>query len=262
MVKALIDGDVVCYACGFAAQKTVHDVWTGQEWMEFDRVPYWADEVNTYVKAEPLSHCLHTVKQMLHRILRAVEAEDYAIFLTGRANFRLDIDPEYKANRKDAPKPIYLQDIRDYLTKNWQALVVDYMEADDALGLMQADDTVICTIDKDLDLVPGKHYNWKREEMYEVSDEEASRKFYTQLLMGDRVDNIKGVPGIGIKKAEKILADCECAAEMHDRVLGIYLEKFEEDGKKEFIKNARLLWIRQRDQEEPPINPDGEEKTG
>lgn len=261
MTTALIDGDVICYACGFASQRTKHDVWTGQEWMTYDKVPKWAEEVNTYVEAEPLSHCLHTVKQMLHRVLRAVSAKDYTIYLTGRNNFRMEVDPEYKANRKDTPRPIYLQDIRDYLVKNWKTVVVDGMEADDAMGLAQTYKTVICTIDKDLDLVPGDHYNWKRDERYDVTREVAIRKFYMQMLVGDRVDNIKGVPGIGEKKASKILAGAETPQEYHDRVFGIYKEHFEDAGT-EFLKNARLLWIRQHGQEEPPVSVDGEEEAG
>jgi 5'-3' exonuclease len=39
-----------------------------------------------------------------------------------------------------------------------------------------------------------------------VSPEEADHWFWTQCLTGDPVDGYKGVPGIGAKGAEKILA--------------------------------------------------------
>lgn len=63
--------------------------------------------------------------------------------------------------------------------------------------------TVICTKDKDLDMISGLHYNWtKDKEPYEVSEQQALKAFYSQLLTGDRVDNIQGIKGIGNKKAE------------------------------------------------------------
>ena len=65
--------------------------------------------------------------------------------------------------------------------------------------------------------------------------------FYTQVLTGDRTDNIPGLHGIGPKKAAKILKGLKTEHEMFDAVLKAYdndLEYLTEQGK--------LLWIRRK----------------
>jgi len=65
------------------------------------------------------------------------------------------------------------------------------------------------------------------------------RFFYTQLLTGDRVDNIIGLKGIGPVKAAKALADLTTDIEMYNKVVEMY------DGDKvRVLENARLLWLR------------------
>jgi DNA polymerase I len=43
------------------------------------------------------------------------------------------------------------------------------------------------------------------DEQMEISEADADKAFFTQVLTGDPVDGYKGVPGIGPKKAETIL---------------------------------------------------------
>jgi len=104
------------------------------------------------------------------------------------------------------------------------------------------------SIDKDLDMISGLHYNWtKNKEPYEISESQAIRSFYIQLLTGDRVDNIQGIRGIGNKKAHKILHGIEEEQEL----LKTVLEEYEKAGytKENLINNGRLLWIRRKKKE-------------
>lgn len=250
-MKALIDGDPPVYACGFAAE------------------------------GEELSHALHNVKRLINNVLKATGADEYSIFLTGKNNYREEVATivPYKGNRDPSHKPTFYQDIRDYMENVHDAKVVDDMEADDALGIVQYqtalqrmqdrsdyqfdnthdfEETIICTIDKDLDMIPGWHYNWKRDEKYFVTYEEGEIFFYTQLLTGDPVDNIKGVPKIGPVKAKKILDGATTEVERFNRVRMAYVDyqsKLEENegiSEKEILEkadaqmkeNATLLWIR------------------
>ncbi len=82
-----------------------------------------------------------------------------------------------------------------------------------------------------------------------VSDFDGKKFFYTQILTGDRADNIVGLYGVGPKKAEKMLADCETEADMYEECLHQY--GGEED---RVIENARLLWLRREPDQlwEPP----------
>jgi 5'-3' exonuclease len=68
----------------------------------------------------------------------------------------------------------------------------------------------ICvTNDKDNKQTIGEHYDPVKKEAFYVTQEEADRWFYYQLLVGDTVDNLKGVVGIGKKKAAKLLQQAE-----------------------------------------------------
>jgi DNA polymerase-1 len=95
-------------------------------------------------------------------------------------------------------------------------------------------------------MIPGKHYNWmlqrlgkviREARIYNVSLEEADRFFWTQLLVGDTTDNIKGVPGIGPKKAEALLRECSGNQECYEKIK----ELFSCD--EELDMNAQCLWI-------------------
>ena len=213
-MKALIDADIVAYRVACTLQ-------------EDDAEDF------AYARAEDL----------VDQILVNTEATEYRLFLTGKDNFRYTIYPEYKAHRPKE-KPFWLEKCRQYLIATFNAEVVDGQEADDAMGIAQTEDTVICSIDKDLLMIPGRHYNFVKDEYMEVSPEKAMRHFYTQCLTGDRSDNIKGIEKIGPKKAEKLLANCVTEKEMFDVVREAY------SNDEEFIMNARVLWIRRKENED------------
>jgi len=175
--------------------------------------------------------------KLMQDICDATNSDNYRAFLTGRNNFRKRINPEYKANRKDTVPPRYLQQCRDFLIQNWNAEVTEGCEADDALGMAQNNDTIICTLDKDLDMIPGLHYNWVRSEIYEVNEVDALRNFYKQLLIGDRSDNIFGVAGIGKVKAARLIDPLEYEEDMYKVVRDLY----NDDDR--LCLNSECLWI-------------------
>lgn len=212
-MRALIDADIVAYrvAC------TLQD-----------------DDAQDFAYAR--------TEDLVDQILVNTEASEYNLYLTGKDNFRYSIYPEYKAHRPKE-KPFWLESIRQYLIATFNAEVVDGMEADDALGLNQTEDSVICSIDKDLLMIPGKHYNFVKDEFYDVTEFDGLKHFYKQCLMGDRSDNIKGIEKIGTKKADKILAECETEKHLFDAVRNAY------GNDEEFKMNAQVLWIRQKGKE-------------
>jgi 5'-3' exonuclease len=57
--------------------------------------------------------------------------------------------------------------------------------------------------------------------------------------MGDRIDNIVGIHGIGEKKSEKILKDCTTEQEFYDKCVEMY-----EGDEDRVIENGRMLWLR------------------
>lgn len=185
-MKALLDGDICAYRTAAASEE--------------------AD----------LNICLLRLDRMIREILHVTESDTYEIFLSGEDNFRYNIFPEYKANRKDTVRPKWLQPCREYLVTEWNAKLAHGCEADDMLGMHQTEDSIICSIDKDLLMVTGKHYNFVKNEWYTIEPWEGLKRFYTQLLTGDSSDGIPGVRGLGPKKAALLLEGCETEADLFD----------------------------------------------
>ena len=100
------------------------------------------------------------------------------------------------------------------------------------------------TIDKDLLMIPGEHYNFVKKEFQRVEYLQGLKHFYMQCLQGDRSDNIKGIPGIGPKKAESILSGCVTNQAMFNAVRYAY------SNDEEFLMNGRVLWIRRNPDED------------
>jgi hypothetical protein len=214
-MKALIDGDILVYRVAFASQ----------------------EETEVIAKAR--------MSAFVEELITPSNISSIEGYLTGRGNFRNEIavTATYKGNRKDVAKPVHYQFLRDYLEKEWGFLMVTGQEADDAMGIkaytMDDNDYIIMTIDKDLDMIKGWHYNFVKKEKYFVKEEDTMRIFYKQVLTGDRTDNIEGLKGIGPVKAERILKECNTEEEMYQAVLKAY-----EGNEERVLENGQLLWIR------------------
>ncbi len=156
-------------------------------------------------------------------------------------------------------KPKHLEGLREYLVVSWGATICDGYEADDQLGMESQkesnDKVVICSIDKDLLQLRGTHYNFVRREVKEIDDLSGAVQFYTQLLVGDPTDNIRGCPGIGKVKAEKALRGCNTERQLYERAVECYKHVYKDQWEKELQLNAQLLyiWKEPEDQwKEPP----------
>jgi 5'-3' exonuclease len=213
-VKALIDADIVAFSCSAYNEQWGWDA------------------------------CVNDMDDMLERIMTTTNSDTYTMFLSGSHNFRYDINPEYKANRKDKIDPKYRQDAKAYLIEVYGAILCDGIEADDALGIAQGEDTVICSIDKDLLQVPGNHYNWRKDIFTVVSELDGLRSFYRQLLTGDRTDNIFGIRGIGDVKSARYIDHLETELEMFQVVQDLY----NDDAR--LLMNGQCLYILQQSKEE------------
>lgn len=210
---------------------------------------------------EPLSYTLQSVKTVLENVnSNFPKAEEFKLYLTGKGNYRDKVSTTriYKGNRDPNNKPEYYDEIREYLLTYGKAEIVEGMEADDKLGIEQWKrkdrSSCIVTIDKDLDCIPGWHYNWVKQEMYYQTLAEANKSFWTQVLTGDTTDNIQGVPKVGKVKAAKIIASTDGTWEdMYTKVLQEYERYYGGEGLKVFHEMATLTWM----QREENVNYDG-----
>ena len=219
-MRALIDGDIVVYRGAASAEKE-------EQWVALAR----AD-------------------QMIQDILADTGSDSYSVYLTGTDNFRREIAPSYKANRPDE-RPAHWQAVREFLVTHHKAEICNGHEADDQLGIQQDKErgtTVICSIDKDLLQIPGKHYNFVKKTFQEVGIDEGLEHLYLQSLVGDRSDNIIGVAGIGPVKAAQAL-DGLLPEEWYDKCRELYNDD------ERFHLNMKLLYIWQKPNDiwQPPV---------
>lgn len=161
-----------------------------------------------------------------------------------RASFRYGIWPAYKENRRKRRKPAGFSDLCAWVEavaplRGWRAVRLPDVEGDDVIGILASPGDVICSWDKDMLTIPGTHY--RNGEIIEVSQVEADRAFFTQVLVGDASDNYPGCPGAGEKTAEKVLHGVESELGMWEAVLIAYGKKGL--GESEALQQARCARI-------------------
>lgn len=227
MSRIIVDGDPIVYRAGFAAQHTVYI---------FDLLYHNGEKARVEIIGDPRQQVKAWAKDRVAILDRdsiviphdweearfAVDAQMNGIYkncsvgveppptmeviLSGKGNYRHAVATivGYKANRKDTVRPVWYEEIRKYMQEGWSAYVVDGREADDEVSIRMrrsTEKTILATIDKDLDQIPGLHYNYKDHVLYAIDAEDARDLFYAQVLAGDAGDNIPGAKGLGMTKA-------------------------------------------------------------
>lgn len=149
------------------------------------------------------------IKYFLDALMERTKCTDYLMVLStmGKPNFRYNVLPTYKGNRP-SEKPNLVTRLKEHLASEYKSKWKHQLEGDDVLGILATLHPwqyLVCTIDKDLKQIPGKHFNWDTDELFEVDAISADRWFYQQIIQGDSGDGYYGIPGIGPKKSEKYL---------------------------------------------------------
>tara|TARA_R110002020_G_scaffold262081_1_gene476399 strand:+ start:712 stop:1551 length:840 start_codon:yes stop_codon:yes gene_type:complete len=263
-MKALIDGDIILYRCGFAAQSKVYNLSLPSYAGEIPKFKYkkdmlaWKKEngqdnvefsvvVDTVI--EPVENALNNVKTVLKDIegylSNRFDDVEMEVYLSSSLNYRDDVATirVYKGNRDPSHKPHWYNEIKEYLKTVWKATEEEHLEADDILAKLQSNNSCIVTTDKDLDQVSGWHYNWVKDILYEISTSQAIHSKYVQILTGDSTDNIEGIPGLGPVGAEKCLEWCESIDDYEQAISQEYEHFFSNTAKgMEKCNEYGMLW--------------------
>lgn len=179
----------------------------------------------TSPQGEP-TRAVHVFTQMLLNLLRDRKPDYLAMVMDvdDRTVFRVQIDPEYKANRDKSPEDLGPQIER--IVSIVSAMKIPILrlrgfEADDILATLckrHAGDPIdlyLVSRDKDLDQLltdrvrmydPGKDIVIDAASMTADKGYPPALAVEAQMLIGDSTDNIKGVPGVGPKKAAQLLS--------------------------------------------------------
>lgn len=226
------------------------------------------DSIAYFSSKDNLEESISRVKSFIPLILEKTKADYYHIFLSKNTEgyFRKTVDPNYKGNRSKMPSVLkYLKTVSGIMYDEFGAISENGVEADDlcafAVKKYQIEyDVTVCSPDKDvLSQIPGKHYNYRQHQWITTSAESALEFIWLQTLMGDVTDNIKGIPGIGIKKAAEIInknisismTSEEKFYQMSTNVLNAYISYYKKISLAifEFQKNFRLVYLLRFDEE-------------
>lgn len=239
-MRVAVDGDMVLYAVAFAA------------------------------KDDPISYACTSARSFIERIMHRLGVDGADVYLSGKDNYRAEYGSDvypYKGNRTQE-KPDHYAELKRFMIDKLDAIETTGEEADDRLGIDAVQHgSIIATLDKDLNGVPGWHYRWgtqhKEDMLYEVSPEDADRFFYQQLITGDATDNIPGLfKRLGKKATAKLLipiAEMTYPEEMYQHVYNVYsdayfqigmcLDEADEVVSDWLLKQGRQLWIRRQENE-------------
>lgn len=226
MKKLLIDGDIVAYRATASAEFEVN---LGDD--------YWLLATN-------LGEAKAIAREFVDDLTSATGCEYVVFAFSGETNYRKDVDPEYKAHRKETRKPMGYRLFVEWLMEAYEHKVFPNIEGDDVLGLFADGDYILVSEDKDLKTVPSTHWDLKQKQYVDYDLATANRYWITQTLTGDPTDGYKGCPRIGAKTAEKILANHRMTDDMPE-VWRTVVATFEKAGLTEddAIRNARMARI-------------------
>ena len=258
----ILDGDEIAYNCACVGEKrsiiATHNP-SGRE-KEFKN----RTEFRTFIKgkfdeelftikdvqnATDFSFVRKLIKEHTEKVLGALNADGFEIYLSGDNNFRLDLPKpvRYKSNRLFVVRPVHLQAAKKYL-ESMGARVVHGREADDVLaermfdGYTSGQKIVGCTVDKDARMNLGWLVNPDKLSEgerfidglgsieYDKGKITAYGRFqlYTQLLIGDPTDCycprewLQEKTLYGPAKAFKSLNGCTTDAEAIAKVIEQY----------------------------------------
>lgn len=287
----LIDGDILVYEASYASQyKDEESGETRAKPFEdaaeiFDeRIKQVCSEV--WATEEPILFLTgnRTLLPIYNR-MRKTNGKEPIQYVP---NFREQVAISRPYKERESTKPHHYKNLQAYCLANYEVVVGWGLEADDLLSVRQSSrlaflDTIICSRDKDLRQVPGMQYSWEvgnqpgwgPVRVDEIGDLELITKervkdgkttythklkgtglkfFFSQVVTGDPVDTIPGIPGAGPKVAYEILSECTTEQEMFDNVAYLCREKVGKGWKKYLKEQIDLLWmVRELDEEGQPV---------
>ena len=188
-MKLLIDCDYIVYKC-CAATET--------------EIDFGEDLI---VVTSNFTDAYKCVERELNKIKDEFGSFDEMIlFFTSPNNFRKKILPEYKGHRQ-RKKPCGFKRVINNLKLHYKVIIKDTLEADDTMGIYATKypGNLLVSPDKDMRQIPGELYDFK--ERVTITPDEGARWHLIQTMAGDNTDGYSGVPGIGVKKAEKIFEE-------------------------------------------------------
>ena len=113
-----VDGDMIMYRAAFASEQETK----------------WEDDIWTLHSSETDMKVI--IDDMIEFVRDATQCEELHLVFSDSRNFRYNIFPEYKANRKDKRKPLGLKAMTEWASENYNGIRWNNLEADDVIGIL------------------------------------------------------------------------------------------------------------------------------
>jgi len=187
-----------------------------------------------------LTNAVYGFTSMLLNVLRDEQPTHIAVTFDKGLTFRHDMYPDYKAHRAKMPDEMrsQMKRVRQVVeTLDIPIFEQEGYEADDLLGTLarqaeeQGVDTLIVTGDMDLLQLVDEHTRvltsrWRFSDTVTYDLEGVRRRYRLppaqlvnlKAMMGDKSDNIPGVPGVGEKTATKLLQQYGSLEEIYEHL--------------------------------------------
>ena len=225
----VIDGDILLYKIALNNEIDTH----------------WGDGLWTLHCDEKV--CKADVDAVIDDLGSSLSADDYVVTLTDANNFRKDVLPSYKSNRREKRKPMVLKALRKYVMEKHNGVSWKNLEADDVMGIMATEpslneERIVVSIDKDLRTVPC-NLSQDGQTIEQIPQRLADYQFMIQTLTGDKVDGYDGIDGVGVVTANKLIQKYTNVKlkDLWKVVKGIYKDKGY--SAKEALAQARVAHI-------------------
>jgi 5'-3' exonuclease len=200
-ITLLMDGDTLAFQVASAVQHT-----------QMDEQGF----------VQPFANILEgeaVLDNMILGLMRDLGAHFCNIYLSDpESNWRRELFPGYKQNRKDVVRPLLLGRLKEYLRSKYGAEHWPGLEADDCLGILATSASkypgkkIVVGKDKDFNTFPCFVHtigdrDGKTPIVREITPEYAEWFHLVQTLAGDRVDGYPGCPGTGMERARRFMDD-------------------------------------------------------
>lgn len=200
---------------------------------------------------EPIENVLHTAKLTVERNVEASGADSVKYFIGKGESFRVKRSTllGYKQQRTSMLKPLYLDEVSDYLTRKYKAEVITDLEVDDVLTIecYKQPNKFVIALDKDVYSTPVKFFNVLRPQDGIVNCDQFGKLYlndkgdvkgigrmhlYWQICSQDDSDNYKAhcFSDVywGSKSAYDVLKDCKNDKEALTTMKEIFMKLYPE----------------------------------
>jgi 5'-3' exonuclease len=208
-----------------------------------------------------------SLRSHIEVLLNKYNTKKYVLILeNSKTNFRNKIATtnEYKGQRR-TEKSIsnikqylpYLSDVFKEIKESYNPVLYNNIENDDAIRILanRLKNVIICTNDKDMYCVYGRHHNLKSNKVLYIQKpgtiEFIDNKIhatglyniYFKILKGSQKENYKGLPGYGDKKVFSLLKNLTTEEEMQDVCVEHFKLIYGIEYKSKLNEGFRICWI-------------------